>query len=196
MPTAALRLKSPPDFRPCDGPALKCINSYNLHRFDLNFAQQPILFWILITKSCMQVYIPGLVTIMQKYSFVWPKYHLDFAQKPVRSYKCNRLVFIYGCTKNVIRDLRFQKYHIWIWHNVSGSGGMLLLTKSKGHKSNAPYSGFPNHFQTKSRLHISIRQSQIHYVKSRWDTLYSWRLHSLKAWNEHHNLMKKKRLKS
>ena len=42
--------------------------------------------------------------------------------------------------------------------------GMLLLTKSKGHKLNAPYSEFPNHFQTKSNLHISICQSQIHYV--------------------------------
>ena len=30
---------------------------------------------------------------------------------------------------------------------------MLLLTKSKGHKSNSPYSGFPNHPQTKSKLH-------------------------------------------
>ena len=28
---------------------------------------------------------------------------------------------------------------------------MLLLTKSKGHKSNSPYSGFPNHLQTKSK---------------------------------------------
>ena len=32
---------------------------------------------------------------------------------------------------------------------------MLLLPKSKGHRSNAPYSGSPNHFQTKSNLHIS-----------------------------------------
>jgi hypothetical protein len=51
---------------------------------------------------------------------------------------------------------------------------MLLLTKSKGHKSNAPYSGFPNHLQTKSNHHISICQSQIHYIKSRWETLYSY----------------------
>ena len=43
-----------------------------------------------------------------------------------------------------------------------------FLIKSK---SNAPYSGFPNHLQTKSNLHISIRQSQIHYIKSIWDTL-------------------------
>ena len=49
---------------------------------------------------------------------------------------------------------------------------MLLLTKSKGHKSNSPYSGFPNHLQTKSNLHISICQSQILCIKSRWETLY------------------------
>ena len=61
------------------------------------------------------------------------------------------------------------------WHPFSWRlwrTGMLLLTKSKGHKSNSPYSGFPNHLQTKSNLHISICQSQIHYVNSRWDTLY------------------------
>ena len=45
--------------------------------------------------------------------------------------------------------------------------GMLFLTNSKGHMSNAPNSGFPNHLQTKSNLHISIRQSQIHNVESR-----------------------------
>ena len=39
---------------------------------------------------------------------------------------------------------------------------MLLLTKSKGHKSNAPYSGFPNLFQSKSNLHISIHQNQVY----------------------------------
>ena len=39
---------------------------------------------------------------------------------------------------------------------------MLFLSKSKGHKSKAPYSGFPNHLQTKSNLHISICQNQIH----------------------------------
>ena len=50
--------------------------------------------------------------------------------------------------------------------------GMLLLTKSKGHKSNSPYSGLPNHLQTKSNLHISIRQSQIHCIKCKWETLY------------------------
>ena len=44
--------------------------------------------------------------------------------------------------------------------------GMLLLTKSKGHNSNAPYSGFPNHLQTKSSLQISIPQNQIHYINS------------------------------
>ena len=44
--------------------------------------------------------------------------------------------------------------------------GMLLLTKSKGHTSNFHYSGFPNHLQTKSNLHISIRQSQILCVKT------------------------------
>ena len=49
---------------------------------------------------------------------------------------------------------------------------MLLLTKSKGHKSNSPYLGFPKHLQTKFDLHISIRQSQIHCIKSRWETLY------------------------
>ena len=41
------------------------------------------------------------------------------------------------------------------------SAGMLLLTKSKGYKSNAPYSGFSNPFQTKSNLHISIQKYQI-----------------------------------
>ena len=40
---------------------------------------------------------------------------------------------------------------------------MLLSTKSKGDKSNAPYSGFPNYLQTISNLHISIHHSQIHY---------------------------------
>ena len=40
--------------------------------------------------------------------------------------------------------------------------GMLLLTKSKDRKSNSHYSGFPNYLQTKSNLHISICQSQIH----------------------------------
>ena len=49
---------------------------------------------------------------------------------------------------------------------------MLFLTKSKGHKSNSPYSGFPNHLQTKSNLHISICQSQILCIKSRWGTPY------------------------
>ena len=49
--------------------------------------------------------------------------------------------------------------------------GMLLLTKSKGHKSNSPYSGFPIHLQTKSNLYISTRQSQILYIKSRRGTL-------------------------
>ena len=44
--------------------------------------------------------------------------------------------------------------------------GMLLLTKSKGHTSNFHYSGFPNHLQTKSNLHISIHQSQILCVKT------------------------------
>ena len=44
--------------------------------------------------------------------------------------------------------------------------GMLLLTKSKGLTSNFHYSGFPNHLQTKSNLHISIRQSQILCVKT------------------------------
>ena len=39
---------------------------------------------------------------------------------------------------------------------------MLLLTKSKGHKSNSLYSGCPIHLQTKSNLHISTCQSQIH----------------------------------
>ena len=38
---------------------------------------------------------------------------------------------------------------------------MLLLTKSKGYKSNAPYSGISNPFQTKSNLHISIQKYQI-----------------------------------
>ena len=56
--------------------------------------------------------------------------------------------------------------------------GMLLLTKSKGHKSNAPYSGFPNHLQTKSNHYISICKSQIHYIKSRWETLqYVFKFH-------------------
>ena len=50
---------------------------------------------------------------------------------------------------------------------------MLLLTKSKGHRSNSHYSGFPNYLQTKSNLHISIYQSQIHQVKTRWETLYN-----------------------
>ena len=45
---------------------------------------------------------------------------------------------------------------------------MLLLTKSKGHKSNSSSSGFPNHLQTKSNLHNSIRQSHILCIKSRW----------------------------
>ena len=34
--------------------------------------------------------------------------------------------------------------------------GVLLLTKSKDHKSNSHYPGFPNYLQTKSNLHISI----------------------------------------
>ena len=46
--------------------------------------------------------------------------------------------------------------------------GMLLSIKSKGHKSNAPYSGFPNHLQIKSNMHISIRQSQ-RYILSNPD---------------------------
>jgi hypothetical protein len=45
--------------------------------------------------------------------------------------------------------------------------GMLLLTKSKGPKQKFHYSEFQNYIQTKSNLHISIRQNQIHYVKSR-----------------------------
>ena len=49
--------------------------------------------------------------------------------------------------------------------------GMLLSTKSKGDRSNAPYSEFPNYLQTKSDLHISICQSQIHYIKTKWETL-------------------------
>ena len=44
--------------------------------------------------------------------------------------------------------------------------GMLLLTKSKGHMSNSTSSGFQN-------LHISICQSQILCIKSRWGTLYT-----------------------
>ena len=44
--------------------------------------------------------------------------------------------------------------------------GMLLLTKLKGNTSNSHYSEFPNHLQTKSNLHISIRQSQILCVKT------------------------------
>ena len=39
---------------------------------------------------------------------------------------------------------------------------MLPLTKSKCHKSNSPYSGFPNYLQTKPNLHISFLQSQTH----------------------------------
>ena len=60
-------------------------------------------------------------------------------------------------------------WHPFLWR--LWRTGMLLLTKSKGHKSNSPYSGFPNHLQTKSNLHISIRQSQIHCIKSIWETL-------------------------
>ena len=66
-------------------------------------------------------------------------------------------------------------YFIDFWHHLFWRlwrTGMLLSTKSKGDKSNAPYSEFPNYLQTKSNLHISIRQSQVHYIKTRWETLY------------------------
>ena len=49
---------------------------------------------------------------------------------------------------------------------------MLLLTKSKGHNSNVHYSGFPNHLQTKSDLHISILQSKLKHKFLPLDTLY------------------------
>ena len=55
-------------------------------------------------------------------------------------------------------------WHLFFWR--LWRTGMLLLTKSKGHTSNFHYSGFPNHLQTKSNLHISIRQSQILCVKT------------------------------
>ena len=67
------------------------------------------------------------------------------------------------------------QYFIDFWH-ISfwrlWRTGVLLLTKSKGHKSNSPYSWLPNHLQIKSNLHISIRQSHIHCIKSKWETLY------------------------
>ena len=49
---------------------------------------------------------------------------------------------------------------------------MLLLTKSKGHMSNFHYSGFPQHLQTKSNLHISISQSKLKHKYLPLDTLY------------------------
>ena len=47
--------------------------------------------------------------------------------------------------------------HLFFWR--LWRTGKLLLTKSKGHRSNSHYSGFPNYLQTKSNLHISICQS-------------------------------------
>ena len=48
-------------------------------------------------------------------------------------------------------------WHLFFWR--LWRTGKLLLTKSKGHRSNSHYSGFPNYLQTKSNLHISICQS-------------------------------------
>ena len=61
-------------------------------------------------------------------------------------------------------------WHLFFWR--LWRTGKFLLTKSKGHRSNSHYSGFPNYLQTKSNLYISICQSQIHYIKSKWGTLY------------------------
>ena len=77
---------------------------------------------------------------------------------------------------------------------------MLLLTKSKGHKSNSPYSEFPNYLQTKSFLN----QTKIcaiflivwaikpwgRFCKLLWPSQKSWTLirYIRKAWANRHNL--------
>ena len=99
-------------------------------------------------------------------SFHQKNTELDFSINPGTKMTCSRLTMWAGSSKTH-HFLDFWHPFFWrLWRT-----GMLLLTKSKGHKSNSPYSGFPNHLQTKSNLYISIWQSQIHYVKSKWDTL-------------------------
>ena len=66
-------------------------------------------------------------------------------------------------------------YFIDFWHSFCWRlwrPCMLLLTKSKGHMSNFHYSGFPQHLQTKSNLHISISQSKLKHKYLPLDTLY------------------------
>ena len=90
-------------------------------------------------------------------------------------------VFINPSTKMTYPDLSMwngsSKIHYFIdfWHSFCWSlwrPCMLLLTKSKGHMSNVHYSGFPQHLQTKSNLHISISQSKLKHKYLPLDTLY------------------------
>ena len=53
-------------------------------------------------------------------------------------------------------------WHLFFWR--LWRTGNLLLTKSKGHRSNSHYSEFLKHLQTKSNLHISAR-----YIRSKPD---------------------------
>ena len=77
--------------------------------------------------------------------------------------KCPILAFSCGldCQKFTILSIF---WHPFFWRLQRTR--MLLLSKSKGHTSNFHHSGFPNHLQTKPKLHISICQSQILCVKT------------------------------
>ena len=86
---------------------------------------------------------------------------LDFSINPGTKTTYSALIMWVGSSKSQY-FLDFRHPFFWrLWRT-----GLLLLTKSKGHTSNAPYSEFPNHFQIKSNLHISICQNQIHYSNS------------------------------
>ena len=78
-------------------------------------------------------------------------------------------------------------WHLFFWR--LWRTGKLLLTKSKAHMSNSHYSGFPNYLQTKSNLYISICQSQIHQVKSRWETLQLSKVIRMLVYKRSHSIL-------
>ena len=66
-------------------------------------------------------------------------------------------IFTLGTFKLFLAKKNSHPFSWRLWRT-----GMLLMTKLKDHRSNFHYSEFPNHLLTKSNLHISICQSQIH----------------------------------
>ena len=70
---------------------------------------------------------------------------------------------------NLFLKKLYTLWHPFLWR--LWRTGILLLTKSKGHKSNVHCPGFPNYPQTKSSLHISICQSKLKHKCLPLDTL-------------------------